>query len=337
MKCILKYYLQKFPNIFKSCNFKENFILFDYKFTNIFNSYGVNLGDFIQSIAVKNILLKLYPNINIILCDRDSLTVYKGKPAFTIMQGWFAHDNKFVPNNKIIPIFIGTHITIEMQKYLSKFISDNSEYFKNKIIGCRDKNTLEYFKKQNINSYLSRCLTLTFPKRIISPNQNKVFIVNIPEKLQSYIPQDLFENAEIINQRFVDKGLKKTYYLKNSKKYFNQAEQLLNKYRDEARLVITTALHCAAPCTAMGIPVVLISETINNIRFSTLDGIIKIYSIDDLKQGNINYSVQAPNIEDLKTLMIKNVDLTIKQVFDASVSDEYLCDIREKIENYKII
>ena len=111
----------------------------------------------------------------------------------------------------------------------------------------------------------------------------------------------------------------------------------MNKYRDEARLVITTALHCAAPCTAMGIPVVLISETINNIRFSTLDGIIKIYSIDDLKQGNINYSVQAPNIEDLKTLMIKNVDLTIKQVFDASVSDEYLCDIREKIENYKII
>ena len=43
-------------------------------------------------------------------------------------------------------------------------------------------------------------------------------------------------------------------------RYYEATSELLERYRNEARLVITRALHCAAPCTAMGIPAVLIAK-----------------------------------------------------------------------------
>jgi hypothetical protein len=38
------------------------------------------------------------------------------------------------------------------------------------------------------------------------------------------------------------------------------AQDLIEFYRDNARLIITTRLHCALPCIAMGIPVVFFGD-----------------------------------------------------------------------------
>jgi exopolysaccharide biosynthesis predicted pyruvyltransferase EpsI len=38
------------------------------------------------------------------------------------------------------------------------------------------------------------------------------------------------------------------------------AQEYLDRYRKEAKLVITSRLHCALPCIAMGIPVIVMGD-----------------------------------------------------------------------------
>lgn len=97
------------------------------------------------------------------------------------------------------------------------------------------------------------------------------------------------------------------------KKTYKHAREILNDIQ-KARLVITSALHCAAPCVAMGIPVILVCldpfENIN--RFSALNGILNAVTVKEIIDKRISYDVFAPDIEDLKRAMLENVSLVIK-------------------------
>ncbi len=70
--------------------------------------------------------------------------------------------------------------------------------------------------------------------------------------------------------------------------------------------------------------------------FGSLQGIHKIYSKSDLINGYIDFNPEEPNIEELKQLMIKNVDLSIKQAFNEEIDINQLNDIRKQILNYNI-
>lgn len=73
--------------------------------------------------------------------------------------------------------------------------------------------------------------------------------------------------------------------------YKAAASALLKRYRDEAGLVITTALHCAQPCAALGIPVVFVDPNYDEAeRFSSMNGILPRYSLDDLKDARVDFS-----------------------------------------------
>ena len=317
--------------------YKNKIILFDYKFIKVMKNWGVNLGDYIQTIAVKNVIFQLNPNIDTQYIDRDSLTTYSGSPAFAIMQGWFAHDFHFIPNNNILPIWIGTHIANHKKRFLAKFINYNPSYFANITIGCRDKNTVRILSTLGIKSYFSRCLTLTLPKRDKKNSQNKIFLVNVPDEYLEYIPNEILNNAEFINQRQIDSNLDYSDYFNTREKYENEAMNLLEKYRNEAKLIITSALHCTCPCIAMGIPVVLISPKENDPRFSVLDGILKVYSKKDLENNDIDFNPKTFDIEDLKKLMLKNVELSIKEAFDEDYNKDELLQVRQKIEKYNVL
>ena len=285
---------------------------------------------------VKNIIQKIYPNQNFIYWDRDNLLNYTETPAFAIMQGWFAHSSLYMPNEKILPVFIGTHITTPKRKEFLLYIKKNPKYFNKITFGCRDTSTLNFMRKNNVNSYLSRCLTLTYPKREVNINPKDIFIVDMPEEYLKYVPNELLEHAKFVNQRAIDTDKDTSYFL-NYERYMKQTSDLLSEYRNNAKLVITSALHCASPCIAMGIPTILIDFEDKNDRFGSLNGIIKIYNKQDLINRNINYSPEVTNIEDLKQLMIKNVELSIKQAFDEEIDEKELNNIRQLIEKYNII
>ena len=115
------------------------------------------------------------------------------------------------------------------------------------------------------------------------------------------------------------------------------AEKQLEEYRRHARLVITSALHCAQPCLAMGIPVVFIKPEYNEReRYSSMDGILRQYTIRDLEDGKIDFNPDALDIEDLKDVLIINLCLSIKE-HRTQEEEKKLNRVREIIENYNIV
>ena len=87
----------------------------------------------------------------------------------------------------------------------------------------------------------------------------------------------------------------------------------------------------------MGIPVILFAFRNDVTRYSALDGILPVYTFDDLENNTVNWFPNAPDIEDLKHYMISNLDLTIKEQLGETVNLDILQNLRDKIENYKII
>ena len=247
------------------------------------------------------------------------------------MQGWFAHSYHFIPNNQTLPIFVGTHFTDSIHAFLEFFITYYPWYFSDKSIGCRDLNTLMYCKSLGLNAYFSRCLTLTLPRRSkkLEKQAKRVFLVGIPNEILQFIPNDLLSSAAQVYQQRV--SINDMVYQNIEKVTLD----LLETYKNEAKLIITCALHCAAPATAMGIPVVLIALNQENLnRFSAVSGILPIYPLEDLKKGRIDFAPKPLDIESLKQDMLENLKLSIQEAMGESVDTQVLQTIRQRIADF---
>ena len=123
-----------YEKIDKYENQKIQFLLFNYFLHIPMFSGKINIGDYVQTIAVKKILDTLY-HAKYIWFDRDSISFFKQSALNTdslvccIMQGWFSHTYNFLPSIDIIPIWIGTHFTSHIQKLLRKVLVVNPNYF----------------------------------------------------------------------------------------------------------------------------------------------------------------------------------------------------------------
>lgn len=315
---------------------KEKFLLFNYAFHSPQFSFK-NLGDYIQTLAVKYAIELLYDNFEIEYYDRDVLNYYKlsennkvNEQAIVIMQGWFAHSAFSMPNSLMLPVYIGMHFTESFQRFLEKLLVFEPKYFSE--VGCRDLYTMQFCEKMGINSYLSRCLTLVFPKRDRTDAQKKVFLVDVPEEFLPYFPNAILSESIKINQRRV---IVDTW---SEEFYFKKAQELLDIYKREARLVITIDLHCAAPCIAMGIPVILIvSREEQKRRFSALNGILDAYGIDDFKKRKVNFEPEQINIEELKEYILENLKLSIAQIKGEEFDRKYLQYLRSKIHHFNVL
>lgn len=202
-----------------------------------------NLGDNIQSLAAEQYLPRIDWKFN-----RDTLAEVESNDEYLmIMNGWFSHypERCFPSSEAIKPVFFGFHITNWNDTANYFFRPEVVEYFKrNEPIGCRDEKTAELLCAKGVKAFQSMCLTLTFPKRKVAPRNGQVFLV---DALGIPVPNDLYNQAQEITHAVDD------FYGDEIKT--KMAEKLLALYRDEAKLVITTRLHCALPCIAMGIPV----------------------------------------------------------------------------------
>jgi hypothetical protein len=217
-----------------------------------------NLGDEIQSLATEQHL----PHVDARV-DRETLaTVQLDEPHVLILNGWFAHSPElsFPPSASIVPIFLGFHVA-DTRRAEEHILSGAAlEYLKrHEAIGCRDEATQSRLKAAGVDAYVSNCLTLTYPAREEAPaGGGDIFIVDgdrIP------VPRRIALRARRITH--VTQGIFGAE-LKRA-----MAQRLIDVYRDCASLIITTRLHCALPCLALGIPVVFFGEP-NDARFSSL-------------------------------------------------------------------
>ncbi len=306
-------------------------------------AFGCNLGDFVQSIALGRHMKRHFADIPVEPICRDELSLYQGEPAFCVTQGWFAKGVHFFPNDRIWPVFMALHASTMVRETFLEFMAFNPHYFDNRWIGCRDRQTVHFFRELGLKAYFSRCFTMTLPRREAAETQKKVFITDVPPALVKYIPEELRRDAIYVEQRRVQETEHDREYLRNAEWVRGQEEKtqaLLARYREEAALVITGAVHCASPCTAMGIPVVFVlpNEHEARMRADFLAGIIPLYSREQFKAGEVNWSPTAPDIEELKEMMSQNLRLTVEhERCGGGEPTEEMLALRERIADFRIL
>jgi hypothetical protein len=201
-------------------------------------SNTTNVGDNIQTLAVAQHVDQDYD-----LVDRDFLSLYDGEPVAVVMNGWFTHEpQNWPPAPKITPIFFGFHLAPQAA---AEFGAHRDYFRRFAPIGCRDRATADIVRSWGVDAYVSGCATMTFPVRTSEPTEPKLILADQTHK--HFLSRD--------RQGFIDVTHKLPIYLSTRSK-FAAAREILEFYRDNAGMVITSRIHAAMPCAAMGIPVV---------------------------------------------------------------------------------
>lgn len=273
-----------------------------------------NLGDCIQTLGVENVYKKagIKPD-ELSFVNRDDIKVYDGPACHLVMQSWFGNYANVFPlpwSNKITPIFLGFHLnTINdtRERFIKERIYEKMKAFE--PIGCRDRNTRDFLKSLGVNAYFSGCMTLTFDKRQQEPVNGKIFLVDLDKRVWKKLPNFIKETGDTSITHF--------YYWnqypvteQGGWEFEKHARDVLARYEKEAKLVITSKIHVAMPCMAMGIPVIFITQNPKGERFDVIRGLVPIYSHRDMKY--INWNPKPVNLDNLKKTIIDNAITAIK-------------------------
>lgn len=275
------------------------------------NKNFFNVGDNIQSLAAKQFLPKVDTFLN-----REKLGEYHDEPIKLIMNGWFTHNiHNWVPSDKIDPVFVSFHMNNTAAPFM---LSEKGIAYlkKHQPIGCRDKFTVQTLQEKGIDAYFTGCLTLTLDsyKADDSQRTDKIYIV---DPLYNYPRSEkVFYNAKhtvksILNGKAFQLGKKMKHVRKfvskevldkavfvnqeppsntyNDEEKFAMAEKLLNDYA-RAKLVITSRIHCALPCLALGTPVIFVNGFDSFVDSCRFDGILDLFNRIDVDSKTGNYT-----------------------------------------------
>ncbi len=275
------------------------------------NKKFFNVGDNIQSLAAKQFLPKVDYYIN-----REKMADYDKGPTKVIMNGWFTHNiHNWVPSADIKPLLVSFHINNTAAPFM---LSEKGIAYlkKHQPIGCRDQFSADTLKAKGIDAYFSGCLTLTLDSYKVDDSERgeDIYIVdplysyptwekvsyNYKRFLRSIQNGKLFElgNQKKHIANFIDEDLLKTAHFVNQEppagKYteaekFEMAEDLLKKYA-RAKLVITSRIHCALPCLAMGTPVIFVNGFDSFVDSCRFDGILELFNRIDVDSKTGKYT-----------------------------------------------
>ncbi len=264
----------------------------------------LNLGDDIQSFAAR----QYFPGVDLRI-DRDALSSapaqWDGGEAKIILNGWHTHaPERWPPAPFLTPLLVSCHVTRQVAfENLGGLRSDlfltrgeSLRYLRDHgPVGARDAWTQDLFREHEIPVWFSGCLTLTFGSRRNPSRQDYVCAVDLPlaalRRLRSATSRQVVIATHQVGR---DAGYGERAYL---------AQRLLSLYA-HAHCVVTTRLHCALPCLALGVPVLFLKQAKDAYRFSGLDSLLRCGSVGDYLEGRIAFEVDdpQPNAEDFLPL-----------------------------------
>lgn len=264
-----------------------------------------NIGDDIQTLAQ----MQFIPDgCKTILVNRENLDVDERKYNI-IMNGWWMHrDKNFPPHSNITPLYISFHIA------RNGLVSEKAinHYKQFEPIGTRDLHTMKLLQKHGVDAYFSGCLTLTLKNPFTYPKREKIYIVDAhlsskvaypyggDHLLSKFIPKHIRDQAEYI-EHDIPKSMINDIHARQ--KY---AKTLLDKYA-QAKLVITSRLHCALPCVAFQTPcIVLFSGFHTDIRYSGFQNYVHGYSsLNDVVDFDFDNPKPKLSNEELREIQSK--------------------------------
>ncbi|WP_378188007.1 polysaccharide pyruvyl transferase family protein [Aquimarina sp. W85] len=289
-----------------------------------------NVGDYVQSLAAKQYL----PRIDRFL-NREKLADYSQENIKLIMNGWFTHNiHHWIPSKEIDPLFVSFHMNSTAAPFM--LTEAGITYLKKHApIGCRDKFTVKILQEQGIDAYFTGCLTLTLDNYKVddSLRDEEIYIVdpfyNYPTKgklmlspknfVKGTLKGDIFNlnKAQKHLEKVVDKDvLERANYVtqvlpigkQTEEQKFAYAEECLKKYA-KAKLVITSRIHCALPCLAMGTPVIFLDGFNTFVDTCRFDGISELFNrVDVADDGSFTANFDLPGKINLNT-MVTNLGL----------------------------
>lgn len=294
------------------------------------NKRFYNVGDYVQSLAAKQFL----PTVDTFV-NREKMADYKGGKTKMILNGWFTHNlENWVPSDDIIPLFVSFHVNNTAAPYMLN--EKGIAYLKkHEPIGCRDQFTVDTLKAKGIDAYFTGCLTLTLDSYKVDDSERgddiyivdplysyptfekvtydyKRFLRSIQngtifqlgkrkEHLSGFIDSSLMRSAKFINQE-------PPANVHNDEQKFAIAQDILKQYA-RAKLVITSRIHCALPCLALGTPVIFVNGFDSFVDSCRFDGILDLFNRIDVntKTGEYtsNFGLQGKITRDT---MVKNLE-----------------------------
>ncbi len=248
-----------------------------------------NVGESIQSVVMREIYEKCgVQEDSIIKINQCDIKAYQGEEVILPLRLPLSKENidDYLPlTSSVHPFFISLHVHDDIFEDRPDLV----EYFqKYQPIGCRDEISCEYFRTHGIESYIMGCYTLMFLPRENTEQQNKIVCVDISSKLDEVIPSDI--KKDVIKKTHAIPYLEYPVSPKEDDRLEQIAAEYVDFYRNEAKLVITSRLHAAAPCIAMGIPVILASDNVD-FRYAWIDRFLPIYQASDYNSIQWNPSV----------------------------------------------
>ena len=262
-----------------------------------------NIGDDIQTYVA----MKFLPHIDYYI-DRESLSCFvpdKKEYVSMIMNGWFIHNKlAWPPSPYINPLLISMHFkdleeTDIGDMYLKGIGGDFLKQYG--PVGARDFETIKRLEKNSIDAYFSGCLTLTLEKFSKVKKKKKICLVDVSNEVISKVKENTNLEIEIITHSLNQKETEK----KNIDERMNDVERILKKYQ-ESSIVITTRLHCALPCLALGTPVIVLhKEVFDEDRLGSFFQLFTNYIEEDFLKMDIKKVLDKPNKNNKEYLKIK--------------------------------
>lgn len=254
-----------------------------------------NYGEDIQLFAIENLYEYMgIPYDEVARITVEDMFAYDGEEYLLLPVNWPFWGSYDRLSDKIIPVYLGISA-------LGDSIVDSMRFKDFEPIGCRDQRTYEICRKNGIEAYINGCMSVTLPK-LEKIRGEKVYIVDVCKELLQFIPEYIKEDA-----------IYKTHVFYNREVLEEESARMYQEYRENARLVVSSRLHCIIPCMAYGIPVIYASKTLST-RSNWLKKIIPIY--DEMNFQNIDWSPKSVEIEDLKKIMLQNAANRIKETWN---------------------
>ena len=298
----------------------------------VFMKYGLivnlrtqNIGDDIQCYAMERFL----PHLDYLI-DREHLDSFytpTGERVAALLGGWYLHKPLNWPPSPFLKLLpISFHMTtVEAKKYLA-LMDYGAKWLKRfDTIGCRDKGTMRELKRLKIKSYTSGCFTLTIdPFPDVEPH-GKIALVDLSDELVRFIkrrttketvlvshdikvPMMPEEAVEFARPHKKDGRTPLSHYpiirdrayhgscYPGSWRYRSALVEGLLRFYQGASLVVTSRLHVALPCLALGTPVLTVKDEADlaNYRFSTFTPYLNHTTPEDLLTRGYFYDFDNP-------------------------------------------
>ena len=295
------------------------------KYGILIHKYAKNIGDDIQSYAISQFM----PRIDCMI-SREELASFKSEDDETVAAvfgGWFMW-NKFrwPPSKQLFPLITGFHYyernadldtalryDLPISRF-EQFSGVGGAYLKDYgPVGCRDLSTLAMMKECGIDAYFSGCVTLTIQlKKDEGDRGDYAVIADLDEDVEDKVKKITENRIPLVKTTHILEAVPDATWDERKAR----VEKQLELYR-RARYVVTTRLHVALPCLAMGVPVLLIERRMMHDpeRFKPYDEWLHYYTHDEFMKDDFDlfdFENGTPN----KDLHIETKNLMIGRIRD---------------------